>query len=137
MSQIPVALQLFTVRELLADDYAGTLQKVKEMGYDLVQLTGQMPFEAPRMKEMLEGMGLVVAGIHVGLDGLEGELQRWIDYCQTVGTQDLVCPFLPQERRGTREDWLLGQTWRSRSRGLRPQVRRPASDPAHQGHGRR
>ena len=31
---LPVGLQLYTVRDDLAKDFKGTLQKVKELGYD-------------------------------------------------------------------------------------------------------
>ncbi|MHC5034574.1 MAG: sugar phosphate isomerase/epimerase family protein [Planctomycetota bacterium] len=106
MAQIPVALQLYTVRDQLAADYVGTLKRVKEIGYDLVQLTGQVPFDAPQMRDVLDEVGLSVAGIHVGLDKLQAELGHWIAYCKTLGTPDLVCPYLPEQHRGTQEDWL-------------------------------
>ncbi len=32
MAPIPVALQLYTVRELLSQDYGGTLERVKQIG---------------------------------------------------------------------------------------------------------
>lgn len=106
MSDIPVALQLYTVRDALAQDYPGTLEKVKQIGYDVVQLTGQMPYDGPEMARLLDGIGLAVAGIHVGLDALEEKADYWADFARTVGTQDLVVPYLPEELRRTREDWL-------------------------------
>lgn len=106
MAQIPVALQLYTVRDHLAEDYVGTLRSVKEIGYDVVQLTGQLPFDAPEMKGILDDIGLSVAGMHVDLAELEGRLAHWVAYCKTVDTVDLVCPYLPEDRRQTQEDWL-------------------------------
>jgi sugar phosphate isomerase/epimerase len=97
---------LFTVREALGADYAGTLEKVKESGYDMVQLTGRLPYEAPEMKNVLDDIGLGVAGIHVGGDKLENDLNRWIDYALTVGTSDLVWPAVPKSRRQSKDDWL-------------------------------
>jgi len=123
---IPVALQLFTVRDLLKQDYAGTLKKAKDIGYDLVQLTGQMPCEAPGVKEMLDDAGLTVAGIHIGLSELEERVDYWADYAKTVGTKDVVVPYLPDELRRTKEDWLamaarldrLGAEYKSRGMRL-------------------
>ncbi len=106
MAQPTVALQLYTVRDQLAQDYVGTLRKVKEIGYDIVQLVGQMPYDAPEMRELLDDIGLSPAGIHIDLTELEANIDRWIEFCKTVGTVDLVCPFLPEQRRRTPEDWL-------------------------------
>ncbi len=106
MADMPIALQLFTVREQLSEDYVGTLNRVKKIGYDLVQLTGALPFEGPEMREVLDGIGLSVAGIHVGGDNLREDLEHWIDYAEAVGTRDLVWPYMPEEYRGDRESWL-------------------------------
>jgi len=125
MARIPVALQLYTVRELLAEDYVGTLKEVKALGYDLVQLTGEMPFEAPEMREVLDDIGLEPVGIHVGGDELTQNLDHWIEYAKTIDTQDLVWPYVPETQRGTREDWLKlaatmdGVGARCRERGAR------------------
>ena len=106
MAKIPVALQLYTVRQQLAQDFVGTLRQVKKIGYDLVQLTGAMPFDAPKMKEVLGDIGLLPVGIHVGGDQLQSDLGKWIDFCQTIGTDDLVWPWLGEDQRKTKEDWL-------------------------------
>jgi sugar phosphate isomerase/epimerase len=105
MARIPVALQLFTVRQLLAEDYVGTLNEVKALGYDLVQLTGSLPFEAPEMREVLDDIGLQPVGIHVGGDQLTDNLEHWADYAKTVGTKDLVWPYVAEGQRETLEDW--------------------------------
>jgi len=106
MAQIPVALQLYTVRDHLKTDYVGTLKRVKEIGYDIVQFGDDTPFDAPRMKQLLDEIGLTGSGIHVGLEKLETDLDRWIAFCRTIGTRDLVVPWLPEQRRKTKEDWL-------------------------------
>jgi sugar phosphate isomerase/epimerase len=106
MSATPIALQLFTVRELLAEDYVGTLKAAAEVGYEHVQLTGALPFEGPDMREVLDDIGLGVVGIHVGGQNLMDDLDHWIDYAQAVGTRDLVWPYMPDQMRATREDWI-------------------------------
>ena len=40
MLSFPVALQLYSVRDDMAADFEGTLQKVKAMGYDYVEFSG-------------------------------------------------------------------------------------------------
>jgi sugar phosphate isomerase/epimerase len=90
MAKIPVALQLYTVRDQLSKDFVGTLRKVKKIGYDYVQLTGALPYDAPKTKEIQ----------------LQADLNKWVDFCKTVGTDDLVWPYLGEQDRKTKQDWL-------------------------------
>ncbi len=106
MSKIPVALQLYTVREMLAKDYPGTLKEIKKIGYNAVQLTGNIPYDGSRMKQILGDMDLAPAGVHIALDSLEHELNKWIEFCSIIGTKDLICPYLPEERRLGESGWL-------------------------------
>jgi len=105
MAAIPLALQLYTVRQLLAEDYPGTLARAKEIGYDMVQLTGTLPYDAPEMKRVLDDVGVAPAGMHVSFIYLLQDLQHWIDYCKTVGTRDLVVPYVRKRRRKTFDQW--------------------------------
>ncbi len=105
MAEPVVALQLFTVRKLLAEDYVETLKEVRQIGYDHVQLTGSLPYEAEQMHEVLDAIGLGVCGIHVSGTALREEPEHWADYAHTVGTKDLVWPFMPEQMRRTRADW--------------------------------
>ena len=47
---LPVALQLYTVRDNVAEDFVGTLVKVKEMGYDGVEFAGLFGNEPAQVK---------------------------------------------------------------------------------------
>lgn len=106
MAQIAVALQLYTVRDHLGKDYIGTLKRVKEIGYDIVQLGTNAPFDAARLREVMDEIGLKPAGIHVALNEMESRLDHWIAYAKTIGTDHLIIPWLPEARRRTKEDWL-------------------------------
>lgn len=83
-----IGLQLYTVRDALADDPAGTLLTVADLGYDGVELFGDF-----RDLELLDELGLEVAGRHVGLDSeLDALTERvalaWIDPVETIGQRD-------------------------------------------------
>jgi len=106
MAEPRIALQLYTVRDVLKEDYVGGLKQVKSIGYDAVELSGQMPYEDARMKEILDEIGLQVIGFHVPLDDLEGNLERWVELSSVFGTDNIICPYLPEERRKTKEGWL-------------------------------
>lgn len=99
MARIPIALQMYTVRDLTAQDYAGTYREVARLGYDGVEIAGTGGLSAAEMKALLQECHLRPCGSHVGLDLLENELNAAIDYNLAIGNPYIVCPFLPQERR--------------------------------------
>ena len=107
MGTIPIALQLYSVREDAARDLAGVLDQVAKMGYDGVEFAGFYGHDAQTVKKLLDDTGLKVAGAHVGIDTLLGdELQRSIEFHQTIGNRFLIVPGLPEQRRNSRAAWL-------------------------------
>lgn len=105
-SEPRIALQLYTVRDALSQDYEGTLRRVKDIGYNAVQLAGKMPCDGGGMNKMLQQAGLEPIGIHLGIEDLENELDHWLGFVSTIGSEDLICSYLPEERRKAKEDWL-------------------------------
>jgi sugar phosphate isomerase/epimerase len=106
MASPVLGLQVYTVRQSLSADFVGTLQKVREIGYDAVELCGTGPYSGAQVKEICDDLGLRVAGMHIGLDALERDLAGCITLAHDLGMENLVCPYLPEERRKTRDDWL-------------------------------
>jgi sugar phosphate isomerase/epimerase len=107
MARIPIALQLYSVREDAARDLDGVLRAVAKMGYEGVEFAGYYGHDAPTIKAMLDQYGLKVAGAHVGIDTLLGdELQRSVEFHETIGNRFLIVPGLPAERRSSRAAWL-------------------------------
>lgn len=99
MARLPIALQMYTLRDLTAKDFAGTFREVSSMGYDGVEFAGTGGLSAKEMKTLLDDLNLRPAGSHIGLDVLEKDLNSAIDYNLAIGNPFIVCPFLPQERR--------------------------------------
>jgi sugar phosphate isomerase/epimerase len=64
MNRIPVGLQMYTLRELCAEDFAGTLKKVAEIGYEGVELAGLYGHAPGEVREMLSELDLRLAGNH-------------------------------------------------------------------------
>ena len=55
---LPVALQLYSVRDELEADFEGTIAKVKEFGYDGVEFAGLYGKSAEQVKKILADAGL-------------------------------------------------------------------------------
>lgn len=107
MAGIPIALQLYSVREDCARDLEGTLEAVADMGYEGVEFAGYHGRSAGELRGMLDEQGLRVAGTHVSIDTLIGrELDRSIEFNQALDNRFLIVPSLPEERRKSRASWL-------------------------------
>lgn len=105
MTQPKIALQMYTVREDLAKDFVGTYRAVAAMGYPGVQPAGYGNLPAQDFRKLLDELHLQVAGTHVNLDALENRLDGEIDYAKTMGTIDLVVPFIAKEQRSNLAGW--------------------------------
>ncbi len=107
MGRIPIALQLYSVREDCARDLPGTLKAVADMSYDGVEFAGYHGRTAEELKKMVDDLGLKVAGTHIGLNTLlGGELEKTVVFNKTLGNKYLIVPSLPEERRNSKATWL-------------------------------
>ena len=98
MSSIPVALQLYSVRDDCKADLPKTLKAVAEMGYDGVEFAGYHGFGAGDLAAMLRDNGLRAAGAHAGIDSLLGdELRKSAEFHNAIGNRFLIVPGLPAE----------------------------------------
>jgi sugar phosphate isomerase/epimerase len=103
--RLPVALQLYTLREQMKDDFRGVVRAVAGMGYDGVQFAGYGGLSAPEMRTLLDDNGVRPAGTHTGLDTLEGDLEAELDYNQAIGNRWVICPAIPEARRRDLAGW--------------------------------
>jgi len=107
MAKIPIALQLYSVREDAAKDLAGVLKRVAEMGYDGVEFAGYYGHSASDVRRMLDDNGLKCCGGHLGLDTLLGDtLHETIEYQRTLGNIYLIVPGFPGHRTSSKAAWL-------------------------------
>lgn len=107
MRDVPVGLQLYSVREECAADLPGTLAAVARMGYQGVEFAGYHGRTAADLRRLLDDLGLRCCGTHTRLDTILGpELQRTADFAAELGHHYLIVPSLPPERRASRQAWL-------------------------------
>lgn len=103
MARIPIALQLYSVRDDCARDLEGTLAAIAAMGYEGVEFAGFYDRPAKEVRRLLDDNGLQVAGSHTGLHLLQGDkLQETIEYNLELGNKYMVIPAVPQKMRDTK-----------------------------------
>jgi sugar phosphate isomerase/epimerase len=104
--KIPIGVQLYSVRQLCAKDFPGTLAGVAKLGYEGVEFAGYYDRTAAEVKKMLDDNGLKCCGTHIGVDTLLGDnFARTVEFNQTIGNRYLICPGLPEKYRASREAW--------------------------------
>lgn len=90
-----VGLQLYTVRDLTKKDFAGTLKKVAEIGYDAVEFAGFGDLKAPEVKQLITELKLKAAGSHEAIDRLQKEVDQVIEFNKAIDNHYMVCPYMP------------------------------------------
>ncbi|MGL6174958.1 MAG: sugar phosphate isomerase/epimerase family protein [Cellulosilyticaceae bacterium] len=96
---LSVALQVYSVRDYLEKDFRGTLEKVKQMGYEGVEFAGLYGNEPESIKQMLEEIGLQAASAHVPVQELLGNMTQTVAAYKTIGCKYIAIPWLEEERR--------------------------------------
>lgn len=99
------AAQLYTVRDLLKDDFPGVLRTLKAMGWAAVQISGLHGYAAEEIASVLQETGLRTAGTHVPLSRLTDEFAAVVAEARQFETRDIVCPSLPDQYK-TAEGYL-------------------------------
>lgn len=89
---LPIALQVYSVRDYAEADFKGTMKKVKAMGYDGVELAGLYGHTAVELKKILDEVGLELVSAHVPVAELEKD-EVLDDYAAT-GLKYVVIPWM-------------------------------------------
>ena len=92
MKERLIALQVYSVRDAAEADFAGTMRKVKEMGYDGVELAGTYGMTAVEAKKILDEVGLELVSAHVPMDQLEDDAV--LDDYAATGLKHIAIPWL-------------------------------------------
>ena len=104
MRQDQIALQLYTVRRLLASDLPGTLAAVADAGYRSVELAALHDVPADELARRLDEAGLAPVSSHEGMDRLRADPGAVADRLRTLGCPRIVVPSMPEADRVTVDD---------------------------------
>jgi len=96
---VPVGLQLYSVRRECGKDGGKNLAKVVEavarMGYEGVEFAGYYGWDAKGLKKLLDDNGLKCCGTHTGLGTLLGDqLKKTVEFHKAIGNKFLIVPHI-------------------------------------------
>ncbi len=97
--KFPVAIQLYSVRDAVAEDMYGTLKALKEIGYDGVEFAGLFDHSPEEIKEMCAELGLVPISAHVPYADMVKDPEEVLRDYAKIGCRYVAVPYLVEEDR--------------------------------------
>lgn len=100
--KLPVGIQVYGLRDLLEntpENFKNVMTKVKEMGYDGVELAGLYGLEPKFVKETLDEVGLIPISAHVAFQEMMDDIDKVIADYSVIGVKYLVMPYMAEEYR--------------------------------------
>ena len=118
----PIGVQLYTVRSILPNDVAGTLQAIRKIGYQNVEtFVAEYKMSAKDLRQAIVDAGLTVPSAHFGYNDFESRF----DYAKELGVECIVCSSIPKTIADSADGYKRGaeqyNKWgeRAKSMGMR------------------
>jgi sugar phosphate isomerase/epimerase len=89
----PIALQLYTLRTLMAKDYAGVVRKVAAMGYAGVEPAGFDGTTPEAAGKLFKELGLSVTSAHSALP-LGKDKNKVLETMAAIDCKTIICPWM-------------------------------------------
>ena len=100
-----VGLQLYTVRDAMKTDFAGTIAKVAATGYQEVEFAGYFDHSPKDIRALLDKNSLASPSCHVGYDVVEKKWPETLEAAKIVGHSYIICPWINEKQRGEPGGW--------------------------------
>jgi sugar phosphate isomerase/epimerase len=94
-----IGMHLYTMRDVLTEDYPATLRRLAGIGYRTVGVSGRFGHSAADIRRFADDAGLRIVLEHVGYPRLTDDWDGALDDVRTLGGQWIVVPSLPAELR--------------------------------------
>jgi sugar phosphate isomerase/epimerase len=124
--QIPVGLELYSVRGEYGRDLPATVTAVAKMGYEVVEFWAPYfewtPAQARDVRKFLDDLGIKCHSTHNnGAQFTQANLQKAIELNQIIGSKAIIQASEPAPRPRTLDDWkVLAAKLTSFSEQLKP-----------------
>ncbi|GHT97019.1 sugar phosphate isomerase [Spirochaetia bacterium] len=87
-----ISLQLYSIKEEAAADFAHALELTEKAGYQGVEFAGYFGNTPAEMAKLLQKYHLKAVSTHVGLGSLQEDFDKELNYVKELGFKLLVCP---------------------------------------------
>jgi sugar phosphate isomerase/epimerase len=114
MAKPGVALQMYSVRGEMQQDFVGTLRAVKGLGYRAVELVsyfGTFGLSSAELRRVFSDLGLTPMGIHVSPESLENAFGETVGYYLGAGVPEIILPSLPRGSYDSADGCKRGGAW--------------------------
>ncbi len=100
-----IGLQLYTVRDAMKRDVAGTLARVAAIGYREVEFAGYFGKTPAEIRALLSTNNLTAPSTHVGFETIGADWRRTLDDAKGIGAQWVTVAWIPEKQRGDLDEW--------------------------------
>lgn len=90
----PLGLQLFSLRDILPNDFAGTLKEIHSLGYREVESAGYYNHTVAEVKQAMRDASLRLVSAHYPFEDLRARLDEIVTFNKELGVQYIICPTL-------------------------------------------
>jgi sugar phosphate isomerase/epimerase len=90
---LPIGLQLYSVREMMAKDYEGTLKQISALGYQEVETAGYFDHSSKQVKSAMSAAGLKCVSAHYPYTSLTKDFDKIVAFNKEIGVQYIICAF--------------------------------------------
>jgi sugar phosphate isomerase/epimerase len=91
--KLPLAIELYSVRNLLPKNYPGTLKALGDLGYRECEAAGYFDHSVEEVKKALKDAGLKLIAAHYSSDDLHKQFDQIVAFNQALGIKTLICSF--------------------------------------------
>ena len=93
MTKLPIGIQLYSVRDAMEKDFAGTIKALAKMGYSAVEFAGIFGKSAEDIKAICDEAGVNPISAHVGLNIILPDIEGVVKTYHDIGCKYMVIPW--------------------------------------------
>jgi sugar phosphate isomerase/epimerase len=117
-SNIPIGFQTWSVKDLLAKDFPGTLKMMTGLGYQLTEMCSPKGYasngfgslvdmKTADMRSIINDAGLSCPSCHFGFRELTDDLDGRIEWAKQIGLTQMICSSFGLPKTATLNDYLV------------------------------
>jgi sugar phosphate isomerase/epimerase len=115
--KMPLGFQVWTIKDQLVADFAGTLRMMAGLGYKSVEMCSPPGYEASgfgplikmkakEMRKIINDAGLIFTSTHYGMGEFRNNLDERIEFAAESGQKQMILSSFWLPEKATMSDWM-------------------------------